>query len=52
MKRIKKELLIVILISILGVSITMLFVWNAEQYDKTHPVKKVSSYYEYEVAHK
>ena len=52
MKRIKKELLKVILISILGVSITMLFVWNAEQYDKKHPTKNISSYYEYEIAHK
>ena len=52
MKRIKKELPKVILVSIIGIAIVMLFIWNAQQYDKAHPVKKVSSYYEYEVAHK
>ena len=52
MKRIKKELPVFLVILILGISFTLLAVWNAEQYDKTHPYKNVSSYYEYEVAHK
>lgn len=49
MKRIKKELLIVILISLLGICFIKLAVWNAEHYDKTHPESK-SSYYEYEIS--
>lgn len=51
MKRIKKELLAVILIVIAGICFTILATWNAERYDKTHPVQKVSSYYEYELSH-
>lgn len=50
MKEQKKELLAVILIIITGLLFTMLMCWNAEQYDKNHPVKDYS-YYEYEISH-
>lgn len=51
MKKIKKELLKVILVSIIGISIVMLISWNVEQYDKKFPNQKVSSNYEYEITH-
>lgn len=51
MKKTKKALIIVLIYSI-GIAFVMLMCWNAKQYDKAHPVQKVSSYYEYEVAHK
>lgn len=51
MKRIKKALKIVLIYS-LGLAIVMLFSWNAKQYDKSNPVQKVSSYYEYEMSNK
>lgn len=51
MKRIKKELPVLLVILILGISFTLLAVWNAEQYDKTHPYNKVSTYYQYEIEH-
>lgn len=50
--KLKKELPVVILFYIFGMAFVFLTCWNAEKYDKAHPVQKVSSYYEYEVAHK
>lgn len=49
MERIKKELPMAILIFLVGLCFITLTVWNAEQYDKTHPESK-SSYYEYEIS--